>query len=219
MLDFFYGLVLLSEVIICIIIGIFIIRRDTSERLNQAFFMVMICFAGYLFFESVIYLLNIVDLPTADILRDMSVLSSTASSTLLVFTALIVQYGDEVFESRRNLLIGSLTVVILAFSGMQFDSAEIPTIGANYIIFINDIIGKIFLLLIPMIFLIYAMFRYMMVRQSSDEPVLRAKLLRLTIGLILILIGIGYFAIFPSFRYPGHISYIIGLIMLLWAFK
>ncbi|MFW9992587.1 MAG: hypothetical protein ACFFD4_11120 [Candidatus Odinarchaeota archaeon] len=218
MLDFYYGVVLSFEVCLSLIIGVFIIRRDRSERLNQTFSLVMLFFSGYLLSESIVYLFSIEDLAMVDLLRDFSVLSSTTSSVLLVFTALIIQYGDEAVESKRNLLIGIILTLILAFSGIPFDRAEQPT-GANYIIFTNEIIGKIALLLIPMILLLYAMFQYMRVRYSSDDPVLRGKLLKLTVGLLLIIIGIGYFALFPEFRYPGHIMYIGGLTMLFWAFK
>ncbi|MHA2363582.1 MAG: hypothetical protein ACXAC7_06465 [Candidatus Hodarchaeales archaeon] len=217
MLDFYYGLVLLFEVVMCIIIGIFIIKRDPSININQIFFLVMLSFGGYLFFESINYLLNIDDLATIDLFRDFSVFFSSTSVVLLVFTALLVQHGDIVIERKVNLLAGFLTIIIIVIIGIPYDSAEI--VDNSYIIYNNDIIGKIFLLFIPMFLVFFSMFQYLKIRQSSDDPILRNKLLRLAIGLLLIFIGIGYFAVFPSFRYPGHISYILGLLVLFWAFR
>ncbi len=223
MLDFFYGIVLFFEVLISIVIGIFIIRRDKSQTLNQVFLLVMLSFAGYLLFESIIYLLNVVDLAILNLLRDLSVFFSTLAVILLVFSALIVQYGEIVIQRKLNLVIGLLALVILVLIGAPFDSARILESGTNVIFEQADpvygIVGKIALLFVPIIFIFFSIFQYMRVRQSSDDPVLRNKLLRLAIGLFLIIVGIGYFAIFPEFRYPGHISYIAGLASLFWAFK
>ena len=223
MLDFFYGIVLFFEVLISIVIGIFIIRRDKSQTLNQVFLLVMLAFAGYLFFESIIYLLNIIDLEIVNFLRDVSVFFATLAAILLVFSALIVQYGEVIIQRRINLVIGLLALVILVLMGAPFDSARILENG-TYVIFeqpdpVFGIVGKIALLFIPMIGIFFSIFQYMRVRQSSDDLELRNKLLRLAIGLFLIIVGIGYFAIFPEFRYPGHISYIAGLASLFWAFK
>lgn len=219
MYDIFYGVLLLFEVVITVSNGLFIIRRDPSKRLNQVFLLVMVFFASYLFFESIIYLFGIVDLLLIDFFRDISILSSTTSAVLLVFSALIVQSGDEIVENKINLLIGFLSIAILVFVGAPFDSASLVENGVTYVIFQNDIIGKIALLIIPSLMVLFAMFQYMRVRQSSEDPVMRQKLLKLTIGLFLILCGIAYFAIFPLFRYPGHISYITGLLFMFWAFK
>ncbi|MFX0066872.1 MAG: hypothetical protein ACFFC7_32465 [Candidatus Hermodarchaeota archaeon] len=219
MYDIFYGVLLLFEVVITVSNGLFIIRRDPSKRLNQVFLLVMVFFASYLFFESIIYLLGIVDLLLIDFFRDISVLSSTTSAVLLLFSALIVQSGDEIVEKRLNQLMGFLTIVILVLVGIPFDWASIVENGVSYVVFKNDIIGKIALIIIPSLMVVFAMVQYMRIRQSSEDPVMRQKLLRLTIGLLLILGGIAYFAIFPLFRYPGHVSYIIGLLFMFWAFK
>ncbi len=222
MLDFFYGIVLFFEVLISIVIGIFIIRRDKTQTLNQVFLLVMLAFAGYLFFESIIYLLGVEDL--ADLLRDLSIIFSTLAVILLVFSALIVQYGDVIIERKLNLVIGFFSLVILVLIGAPFDSARIVKNGVTYVIFeqadpVFGIVGKIALLFIPILFIFFSMFQYLRIRQSSDDPVLRNKLLRLAIGLFLITVGIAYFAVFPEFRYPGHVSYIAGLASLFWAFK
>lgn len=223
MLDFLYGVVLLFEVILSIIIGIFIIRRDRTQLLNQVFLLVMFAFAGYLFFESIIYLLNIIDLPTINLLRDISVIFSSTAAVLLVLSALIVQYGDVVIKRRIYPIIALLAVVVLVVIGLPFDSAN-TSISDTYVIFEQadpqfGILGKITLLFIPMLGIFFAMFQYLRIRQSSQDTVLRQKLLRLSLGLLLITVGIGYFAVFPEFRYPGHISYIVGLLSLFWAFK
>ena len=223
MLDFLYGVVLLFEVVLSIIIGIFIIRRDRTQLLNQVFLLVMFAFAGYLFFESIIYILNITDLPTINLLRDISVVFSTAAAVLLVLSALIVQYGEVIIQRRIYPIIALLIVVVLVIIGLPFDSAN-TSISDTYVIFEQadpqyGILGKIALLFIPIIGIFFAMFQYLRIRQSSQDTVLRQKLLRLSLGLLLITVGIAYFAVFPEFRYPGHISYIIGLLSLLWAFK
>jgi hypothetical protein len=106
---------------------------------------------------------------------------------------------------------------------MPLDSAN-TGISDAYVIFEQadpqyGIIGKTALLFIPMFGIFFSMFQYLRIRQSSEDIVLRQKLLRLTIGLFLITVGIAYFAVFPEFRYPGHISYIAGLVSLFWAFK
>ena len=88
MYDIFYGALLLFEVVITVSNGLFIIRRDPSKRLNQVFLLAMVFFASYLFFESIIYLLGIVDLLLIDFFRDISILSSTTSGVLLLFSAL-----------------------------------------------------------------------------------------------------------------------------------
>ncbi|MFX0125512.1 MAG: hypothetical protein ACFFAE_17960 [Candidatus Hodarchaeota archaeon] len=223
MLDFLYGVVLLFEVILSLIIGIFIIRRDRTQLLNQVFLLVMFSFSGYLFFESIIYLLNIQDLPTINLLRDISIFFSTTSVVLLVLSALIVQYGEVIIQRRIYPLIALLSVVVLVMLGMPFDSAN-TELSTSYVIFEQadpqyGIIGKITLLFIPILGIFFAMFQYMRIRQSSEDVVLRQKLLKLTLGLFLITVGVAYFAVFPEFRYPGHISYIVGLISLFWAFK
>lgn len=221
MLDLLYGVVLLFEVVLAVIIGIFIIRRDRSQTLNQVFLLVMVSFSGYLFFESIIYLLGTEDLSVVNLFRDISVFFSTAAVVLLVFSALIVQYGDVVVQRKINLVIGFIALVFLVIIGIPFDSGRIID---NYVIFEQvhpqfGIIGKTALLFIPIIGIFFSMFQYLRIRHSSSDPVLRQKLLRLAIGLLLITIGIGYFALFPEFRYPGHISYIAGLLSLFWAFK
>lgn len=223
MLDFLYGVVLLFEVVLSIIIGIFIIRRDRTQLLNQVFLLVMFAFAGYLFFEAIIYLLNIVDLPTINLLRDISIVFSTSAVALLVLSALIVQYGNVIIQRKIYPIIALLAVVVLVVIGAPFDSAN-TTISDTYVIFEQadpqyGIIGKIALLFIPILGILFAMIQYLRIRQSSQDDVLRQKLLRLTLGLFLITVGIAYFAVFPEFRYPGHISYIGGLISLFWAFK
>lgn len=223
MLDFLYGVVLFFEVVLSIIIGIFIIRRDRTQLLNQIFLLVMFSFAGYLFFESIIYLLNIVDLLVINLLRDISVIFSTTAVVLLVLSALIVQYGDVIIQRKTYLVIALLSVVILVIVGLPLDSAN-TEISDTYVIFEQadpqyGIIGKIALLFIPILGIFFSMFQYLRIRQSSEDIVLRQKLLRLTIGLFLITVGIAYFAFFPEFRYPGHISYIAGLVSLFWAFK
>ena len=222
MLDFLYGIVLLFEVLLSIIIGVFIIRRDRTQLLNQVFLLVMFAFAGYLFFESIIYLLNIVDLPTINLFRDISIVFSTAAAVLLVLSALIVQYGEVIIQKKIYPIIAFLVVVVLVIVGMPLDSAN--TSISTYVIFEQadpqyGIIGKIALLFIPILFIFFSMIQYMRIRQSSQDIVLRQKLLRLTLGLFLITLGIAYFAVFPEFRYPGHISYIGGLLSLFWAFK
>jgi hypothetical protein len=183
----------------------------------------MFSFAGYLFFESIIYLLNIQDLPTINLLRDLSIIFSTTAVVLLVLSALIVQYGEVIIQNKIYPVIALLSVVVLVMVGMPLDSAN-TSISDIYVIFEQadpqyGIIGKIALLFIPMLGIFFAMIQYMRIRQSSEDKVLRQKLLRLTLGLFLITVGIAYFAIFPEFRYPGHISYIAGLISLFWAFK
>ncbi|MFX0204799.1 MAG: hypothetical protein ACFFDT_02350 [Candidatus Hodarchaeota archaeon] len=223
MLDFLYGIVLLFEVILSIIIGIFIIRRDRTQLLNQVFLLVMFTFAGYLFFEAIIYLLDIVDLSTINLLRDISIVFSTSAVVLLVLSALIVQYGEVIIQRRIYPIIALLAVVVLVIVGIPFDSAN-NTISDTYIIFEQadpqyGIIGKIALLFIPILGIFFSMIQYLRIRQSSQDSVLRQKLLRLTLGLFLITVGIAYFAFFPEFRYPGHISYIGGLLSLFWAFK
>ncbi|MFX1283245.1 MAG: hypothetical protein ACFFB5_06300 [Promethearchaeota archaeon] len=221
MLDLLYGVVLLIEVVLAVIIGLFIIKRDKSQTLNQVFLLVMLSFSGYLFFESIIYLLGIEDLSTVDLLRDLSVFFSTAAVILLVFSALIVQYGDIIVQRKINLVIGFIVLVFLVIIGIPFDSARIID---NYVIFEQadpqfGIIGKTALLFIPILGIFFSMFQYLRIRQSSEDAVLRQKLFRLALGLFLITIGIAYFAIFPEFRYPGHIAYIAGLLSLFWAFK
>jgi len=223
MLDFLYGVVLLFEVVLSIIIGIFIIKRDRTQLLNQVFLLVMFAFAGYLFFESIIYLLDIIDLPTINLLRDISVVFSTTAAVLLVLSALIVQYGEVIIQRKIYPIIALLAVVVLVMIGLPFDSAN-TSISDTYVIFEQadpqyGILGKIVLLFIPMLGIFFAMFQYLRIRQSSQDTVLRQKLLRLSLGLLLITVGIAYFAVFPGFRYPGHISYIVGLLSLLWAFK
>ncbi|MFX1514877.1 MAG: hypothetical protein ACFFC6_01075 [Promethearchaeota archaeon] len=219
MLDFLYGVVLLFEVVLSIIIGIFIIRRDRTQLLNQVFLLVMFAFAGYLFFESIIYLVNINDLPTIDLLRDISVIFSTTAAALLVLSALIVQYGEVIIQRKIYPIIALLAVVVLVIIGVPFDSAD-TSISDTYVIFKQaDILGTIALLFVPMLGIFFAMFQYLRIRQSSQDTVLRQKLLRLSLGLLLITVGIAYFAVFPEFRYPGHISYIAGLLSLFWAFK
>ncbi|MHA2246586.1 MAG: hypothetical protein ACXADY_16710 [Candidatus Hodarchaeales archaeon] len=220
MLDFYYGVVLLFEVVLAVVIGIFIIRRDKSQLLNQVFLLVMFSFSGYLFFESIIYLLGVEDLSVVNLLRDFSVIFSTAAVVLLVFTALIVEKGDVIVQRKINLVIGFLSIAILVIIGAPLDSARIVENGVTYVIFEQaDIIGKISLLFVPILFIFFSMIQYLRIRQSSEDQALRNKLLRLAIGLILITVGIGYFAVFPEFRYPGHISYIAGLVSLFWAFK
>ncbi|MFX1335383.1 MAG: hypothetical protein ACFFCU_13100 [Promethearchaeota archaeon] len=221
MLDFLYGIVLLFEVFLALIIGAFIIRRDKSQLLNKIFFLVMLSFTGYLFFESIIYLLDIEDLQVINLLRDLSIFFSTLAVILLVFSALIVQYGDIIVDRKINLVIGFLCLVLLVIIGIPFDSGRIVD---TYVIFEQadpefGLIGKIALLFIPMLCIFFAMIQYLRIRQSSGDPILKQKLLRLTAGLFLITVGIAYFAFFPEFRYPGHLSYIAGLLSLFWAFK
>ncbi|MHA2226763.1 MAG: hypothetical protein ACXAC8_16240 [Candidatus Hodarchaeales archaeon] len=215
-LDIIYGFVLMFEVIVALIIGLFIINRDKSNRLNQLFLIVMFSFAGYLLSESIIYLLAIEDLMLIDLFRDFSVFCSCTSSVLLLVSALAVQYGDFVVEKRINLIFIIIVILALTLIGIPYDSGSI---SGNYVIFQSDILGKIALLVIPALMVVSSMVIFMFVRQSSEEPFLRQKMLRLTVGLGLIIVGIAYFAIFPEFRYPGHVSYIIGLFILFWAFK
>ncbi|MHA1448296.1 MAG: hypothetical protein ACTSP4_02620 [Candidatus Hodarchaeales archaeon] len=173
----------------------------------------MIGFAGYLFFESIIYLLGITDLTTINLLRDLSVSCSTVSSILLVFTALIVQLGGEVVESPRNILIGVISSIVLIFIGIPYDGAKtsFDSSSDSFVVFVQAgdfaLVAKIALLIIPVMMIMYAVFQYMRVRHSSTDPVLRNQLLRLSIGQCLIIVGIVYFVIFPLFRYPGHVSY------------
>ncbi|MHA2334762.1 MAG: hypothetical protein ACXAEU_22225 [Candidatus Hodarchaeales archaeon] len=61
MLDTFYGAILLIEVIITVIVGLFIIRRNPAEKLNQVYLVVLLSFAIYPALESLLYLFNITD--------------------------------------------------------------------------------------------------------------------------------------------------------------
>ncbi|MFX0095501.1 MAG: hypothetical protein ACFFBD_27440 [Candidatus Hodarchaeota archaeon] len=219
MFDALYGLILIIEAIISVSCGIFIIRRDSTRKLNQIFLLVMVTFSLYFFFESIVYLFQIYDLNIINLFRDLSVSFSTAASVLLLFTALLVQYGEGVVENKRNIMIGFLVILILLFFALPNDTASITqNFGLDYLHYHTEFLGRIVSVIIPGVFVLYALFQYINVRRSSNDSALRQKLLRLTIGLTLILLAIAYLALFSFFRYPAHILFFSGLCFLFWAF-
>ncbi|MFX0091788.1 MAG: hypothetical protein ACFFBD_08495 [Candidatus Hodarchaeota archaeon] len=220
MYDIIYGVVLLFEVCFSSTIGLLIIKRDRFQRLNQIFSLVMFSFVAYLFLESVIYLFNITDLFVINLLRDIGVTFSTSSAVLLGFSAMIIQRGDEVVNRKINLVIVGFFILFLVIFGAPFDTAEVVEyFGITYIIFQEELVALILLRAVPLLCVSFAIFQYMKIRVSSEDSLLRQRLLKLTIGLLLIMLGVIYFSFFPFFLYPGHVSYIIGELCVFWAFK
>jgi hypothetical protein len=180
----------------------------------------MSLFSFYFFFESLIYLFQIFDLNTINLLRDISVVFSTTTSVLLFLSALVVQYGATVVENKLYMAIAIIATIGILVIGLPLDEATIDiSTTPSYVLFESVGIGKIVLVVFPGIFVLYALFQYLRVRYTSDDQDLRMKLLKLTIGLGSILLGIAYLAVFQTFRYPAHVMFLVGLSFMVWAFK
>ncbi|MFX0090220.1 MAG: hypothetical protein ACFFBD_00550 [Candidatus Hodarchaeota archaeon] len=220
MLDPIYGVGMILSSCVSGIIGLAIIQRDPSKKLNQTFSLVMFAFAGYLSTEGIIYILDLIDISLILLIRAVSLIFSTSSAVLLGLCALIVRHGDEVAENKLNLIVLVLSIAILLIIGIPGMWVEtVDYFGFTYIIFRETIIGTILLRGAPLVLIMFAVVEYLTIRYTSNNPVMRQKLLRLSIGLLLILIGIFYFTLFPYFLYPGLIAYLLGLLFMFWAFR
>ncbi|MHA2334552.1 MAG: hypothetical protein ACXAEU_21175 [Candidatus Hodarchaeales archaeon] len=165
-----------------------------------------------------------------NVFRDFGLTFSTASSILLAYTALILRFGDRIV-TKSNITIVIIIVIIMGFLGTRLDTI---TIIEPYIYYQLDILGQVFLRVIPITCVFYAIFEYLRIRHSTDDKKLRQQLLKLTTGLVFIVVGVVYLAVafliagtlssdqiavIPFFLYPGQLLYAAGELMLLWAFK
>lgn len=195
----------ISGLSLCIAGGV-VLSRDRSARLNKMFLGFFTGIGLHQIFDGIMtyFLYGVEDINVANIVRELSIVSLILGLSFGSLVALNLYYKETLFTTRKLLLWGSLTVVLVIFGIIGDYVTLVGSGGYGYGDHtpskIRELLGWIGITGSILIYSgIIVIFLFLLVREIVDSRVQR-KILGILVGFILINLVVFFFDI--AFTFP-----------------
>jgi len=229
--DRYYGLILLSNGILALLISIFIAARGLKNLQNRLMGLSLAGFSFYLTFESLIYIAQSQNELWVNRLRNLSLAGVMLASYSLFLGGILIAKGPRYIQDHRKFFIGfTLFHGLIAILSFITESIGFSTTDPVVMEFRGSIISIILSHGYPVIIIAIGLYYFYVIYQDAkrDERIAK-KILTLIIGITVIVLGALWMAsirtifldqIAPALIYlPGHLFYFLGSILMFFTFR